>query len=60
MGLARSLSAWLGATTCSLYPLDKVSSLVPNPARGGRGPSSPNGPNDALRGLESVNVGAPP
>eukprot|EP00969_Alexandrium_andersonii_P252677 11167082-Alexandrium_andersonii.AAC.1 len=30
---------------------------APNPARGGRGPSTPRRPNGPLRGSESANVG---
>eukprot|EP00969_Alexandrium_andersonii_P314272 13883907-Alexandrium_andersonii.AAC.1 len=31
-----------------------------NPARGGRGPSTPKGPDGPLRGSESAKVGDPP
>eukprot|EP00969_Alexandrium_andersonii_P090347 3989266-Alexandrium_andersonii.AAC.1 len=51
--------SYVGTPLRSLNPLVKVSSGAENPARGGRGPSTPDGLNSTLRGSEPAKVGDP-
>eukprot|EP00969_Alexandrium_andersonii_P029222 1275448-Alexandrium_andersonii.AAC.1 len=49
----------VGTPTGSPEPPGQSCTFRPKPSLGGRGPSSPNGPNRRLRGSDAASFGAP-